>query len=920
MREVIKKSVFLFIISAIYLIVSTKPALAASPQLDLRVTAVIDNINEYPGLENTTFYYDAKRIMKMSRTESYPALYPSEVSTKTFSWKHGGTAAVSWGSSNVSSNCNLLWLGASAVTDSHISLAYVEYSAADNLKPYVYDDGGRAEPIASFNWLEVINSSKRTAKVTLHFRYNPDIAEAAPDPDPDPDYSKTIDYLGDSIANPDTAACGINDYRIYLDVTTESYEAEKERDIIFVLDVSNSMETALGSTTRFEVLKSTVKNAINSLTQNPSNKISIVTFGTRAEIIAARQTDKSGLIGIINSLSLPGGMAGGTNYYESMLHAAQIVNDNIDGSQEKVIFFVSDGQPTASLPAANAGGYSVYSEVATGYAHYAAQQFRNVDKFYSVFIGSDSGNASTLQTITQMVNTSSEKYMVQALSTEQLTNAFERFLSKVGNSLYNVTIADELTPYVTYAGDMKVTRKTGNNETDTLTAGIDYSVAADRNKLSVSFLKSTISGSRYTLSFNIRANDEALEQYEQYGAYPHTGDPGTDYEGNSTSSGRTGFYSNSIAELRYSFGGSGSAVKQYAKPVVQAFKEDYVPGKIQFRKILTGSTLEEGMFSFQILQVIGDEEPVRVAEVKNDREGFITFNSINFDKPGQYLYEVKEIIPDVPRRGMTYDTKTLTAAVNVSEDGNDLNVSITYPEGTSFTNVYEPEPVSVNFEVRKELTGQKLTAGAFQFRLFNGSGDFIEAASNKGDGSVIFSPVEFTKPGTYEFSVRESVPMPADPNIVYDTKSVPITVNVADAGGYLTADVQYPADKVFRNQFVLSPVKSNIELKVVLSGMQLSSGMFKFEMTDGSGRTYSAINQADGKIRFTADFKNAGTYYFTVRQIIPSDPMRYMTYDKRNIPITVKVTVNSKGKLVTNVSSSSDMIFYNSYKIRGGIW
>lgn len=920
MRKIIIKSCFLIIISAVYLAASSQPAFAASQPLNLQVNAVIDNINEYPELKNAMFYYDAKRIVRMSRTGTYPALYPSEVSTKTFSWKHGSTATVSWGSSNASTNCDLLWFGASARTDSHISLKYVEYSTDDNLKPYIYDDGGMAEPIASFNWLEVIRSTKKTAKVTLHFRYNPDIAEGAPDPDPAPDYSKTIDYLGDGIANKDTSANGINDYRIYLDMTTEASEEKKERDIVFVLDVSNSMENDLGGTTRFNVLKSTVKDAVNSLTQNPINKISIVTFGTRAEIIATREDDKSNLISFVNSLSLPGGMAGGTNYYESMLHAAQIVNDSIGDSQEKVIFFVSDGEPTASLPAANAAGYSVYAEVATSYAYYAAQQFKNVDKFYSVFIGSDSGNASTLQTITQMVNVSNEKYMVQASSSEQLTNAFERFLSKVGNSLYDVTITDELTPYVTYAGDMKMESKIGNDEASTLTAGIDYSVTADRNKLSVRLLKSTVSDSRYTLSFNVRANDKAWEHYAQYGSYPHTGDPDTDYEGNSTSSGKSGFYSNGIAELSYSFGGSGSAVKQYSKPVVQVFREDYIPEKIQFQKILTGMDLEEEMFSFEIRRVINGEGSVYISEAKNEKEGFITFNSVDFNKPGQYLYEVKEIIPDVPQQGMIYDTRTLTAVVNVSDNGDGLNVSIIYPDGMSFTNIYEPKPVSVNFEVGKELTGQKLTAGAFQFRLFNGSGEFVEDTSNKTDGSVIFSPIEFTMPGTYEFLVREKVPMPVNPNIIYDTKAVPIKVHVADAGGYLTADVQYPGDRIFRNQFVLSPVKSNIELKIILSGMQLSSGMFKFEMTDGSGKIYSAINQADGKIRFTVDFTNTGTYNFTVRQIIPSDPMNYMTYDKRNIQITVNVTVNSYGKLVTNVHSSSDMIFYNSYKIRGGIW
>jgi len=915
MRKIIKKAAFIFILLTAYSIILNPTAFAASPALNLQVTTVIDNIDEYPELANTSFYYNAKRIVEMGSNSVYPALYPSNSTTRTFSWKHGRTATVSWDSSSGSSNCDLLWFGASAQTDSHISLASVEYSADGNLKSYTYDDNGKAEPMTSYNWLQVINSSKKTAMVTLHFRYNPDIDEAAPDPDPDPDYAKTIDYLGDGIPNPDTSANGINDYRIYLDVTTEASEAETERDIIFVLDVSNSMNTALGDTTRFNVLKNTVKSAVNSLTQNPNNYISIITFGTRAEIVTTRETNKSDLINQVNSLSLPGGAAGGTNYYESMLHAVQIVNENIDGSQEKVIFFVSDGEPTASLPAANAAGYAVYSEVAAVYAYHAAQQFENVDRFYSVFIGSDSGSASTLQTITQMVEVTNEKYMVQASSTEQLTNAFDRFVSKVSDSLYDVAITDELTPYVSYAGDIKVSRKTKDAEAVTLTAGIDYSVTADPDKLSVRLLKSTIPYSRYSLSFNVRASDEALDYYGQYESYPDVGDPDTDYEGNSTSSGQPGFYSNTSAELSYSFGGSGSAVKQYGRPVIQVVEAGAVPAEIQLRKILQGKDLEEGMFEFEISQIIQNENQekpgtVPIATAKNDKDGFITFNSINFSKPGKYLYEVKEIIPDVPERGITYDTKVLTVVANVTRNGDDLAVEIIYQEGTAFTNVYKPEPVSASFEVEKKLIGQTLSSNDFQFRLLNGNGDPIETASNTSDGRVVFSPVEFTKIGTYKYMVREIVPTPANPNIIYDTRT----------GGYLTADVQYSNDKTFTNQFVYSPIKTNIELKVVLSGMQMSTGMFNFELTDSNGNTYSAINQSDGKIRFAVEFTNVGTRTFVARQIIPSDPMRYMTYDKQNIPITVKVTDNGNGKLVANIQSSSDMTFYNSYKVRGGIW
>ena len=916
MNDIIRKVFFVLLLLIAYPVIFSITAFADVSKLDLTITAVIDNIDEYPEMENKTFYYYVERITTMSRG-SYPALYPSAGESREFSWTNGSTNRVSWGRER-NSNSNLLWFGASGKTDSHISLERVEYTAKDNLRQYTYDDEGRAVPIAPFNWLQVVNNSNK-AKVILHFRYNPDIDEAPMEPDPNPDYTKTIDYLGDGTSNPDTSAKGINDYRIYMDVTTETSESAKERDIIFILDVSNSMEEKLGESTRFHVLKDTVKNAVNSLTDSPNNKISIVTFGTRAEIIATREVDKNLLINVVNDLSLPGNTEGGTNYYESMLQATEIINENIDNSQEKVIFFVSDGQPTASLPASGANGYEVYTEIATGYAFQSAAELENIDKFYSVYIGDETGNASTLQTITQMVDVKHERYMVHASSTQELTNAFERFVSKVSDSLNNVIITDELSSYVTYAGDLKVTEKIQNTEERILTAGIDYNVALGRNNLKVQFLRSAGHDSRYTVSFNVLSNDNAWNYYSLKGSYPDIGDSNTDYEGNYTSSGRLGFYSDDKSELSYTFGLGASAVKEYAKPVVQVAKSDYIPGKIRLQKILIGKTLEEKMFEFEIRQIKGDGESVFIAREKNDKDGYITFDSVNFDRQGQYLYEVKEIIPDSPQPGITYDTNNLAVAVNVTEEAGVLYTEITYPDGLSFTNVYNMEPVSVKFDVIKQLTGRTLFNREFQFRLFDGNGNYIESAWNSSYGGAVFSPVQFTSPGIYNFSVKESLPSPVDPNITYDTKTIPIVVNVKEEGGVLVAYVNYPKGKTFNNKFVSSSVNSNINLKIALSGMQLSSEMFKFTMT-GNGKTYTSNNLSNGKIQFAVKFDRAGTYKFTVKQVIPSTPMRYMTYDTKSITVTVNVTSDRWGNLSAKVGYNPESSFYNSYKVKGGIW
>lgn len=891
-------------------------AAAVGPQT-LYVTTVIDNASEYPEqTEGLNTRYDAKRIYQMSKYNNELAYYPSGYETKVISVQNGSTTELAYGSKSSNSNCNTVWFGANGYTDSHLSLVSLEYD--ENVSAYTYSGSGSASDqfaTQPYNWVSVDRNASR-ASVTLHFRYNPDIDEAPPAEAPEPDYKKVIDYLGDGAANPDTDAHGVNDYRLYLDMTTQKQEEEKKSDIIFVLDVSNSMEESLSGSTRFEVMKRTVYDAISVLSENPNNCFSIITFGTNSQVVVSSSTDRSSLLQTVSSLKLPGGAEGGTNYYQSMMQIAGLSSPGA----EQVVFFVTDGEPTAALPAAEAIGYSIYSEVGTIYAVDAARQLQGVDRFYSIFMGSDGGGASTLQTITQMVGTNIEKYMVQATSASQINNAFNRFVSQISNSLYDVTIQDRLTEYVDYLGDLKVMRQTGNEQPVYLAAGSDYTISSGNSVMEVRLLKGTIPDSRYLVSFNVRAGNEALDYYDLHQSYPHTGDSGTDYPGNATSSGLPGFYSNAEASLTYSYGKNGTVSYSYNKPVVQVVEPDAVQAEIRLKKILTGKTLEAGSFQFQLSRISeGEEYPVATAE--NDDEGMITFPDINFSKPGDFLFRVKEIIPEEQVPGIVYDTKTISVEVKVTRSGDELISEVHYPSGTSFENRYEPLPAIIDLEVNKELSGSELEEGMFQFRLLTGNNESVETVSNNASGKVLFSPLTFTNEGTYQYLIRESVPVPADPNITYDLKTITAQVLVTDSGGKLLAEVSYWPDQVFKNIFKYPPETADIEVKKVLTGMQLTAGMFEFELTDmETGEVKEAENRADGTVSFPVSYEEPGEYTYQIREKEPADPIQHMNYDNRVITVTVLAEDDGTGKLVITVIYPPDITFYNSYKIRGGIW
>ena len=932
MRKFMRNTMsFLSVLMIIMFVFTLKSHAIFRKKLELKVNTVIDNIDELPNsVRNKTFHYGAKRITNMTRTNNL-ALYPNQADAQSFTWKHGDSRTLSFNDPSRLSY-NLLWFGSNSNTESNISLEKVVCNS--NLKTYTYNDGGRAKAITPYNWLQIINDNVKNAEVTLHFKYNPDIDEIPmEEPDIHPRYSKKVDYLGNKESEAGSATDKVNYYRLYLDFNPgeDWRKKDNERDIIFVLDVSTSMEEKLGRSTRFKVLKDTLSMAINRLATNEKNKISIVTFGTRANTLITGENDKGKLLKIVNNLTLPGGDAGGTNFYEAMEHAERIINSDPTSEREKVVFFISDGEPTAAQPGANAIGYDYYSEVATAYAYEAGKNFKGTDSFFSIFIGDNTGSASTLQTFSQMVDVTHEKYTVQAADQAQLENAINRFMAGIDITFNDVTITDKLSKYADYAKELKVHRTRDNGDREELKPGTDYKILSDdSDTVSVKFLGDIRPETNYEISFDIKASDEAIIEYEETGIYPHIGDPDTDYAGNTTSSGRKGFYSNDVAELSYNFGSKDTITKKYPKPVIQIYDFNPVGAKIEFEKNLAGKDLIGDEFEFILSEVIEDgevEKTIPVATAKNDGEGTIDFGFIKFSKPGRHVFEVKEVIPENKEPGYTYDDRTLRVIVDVLrlEDKDILKPDVRYIEGTRFLNRYAAEPVSVNFELQKEMIGRGISAGDFQFRLFDGNMKEIETVYNKADGKIIFSDVEFLKPSKYKFIVKEIVPKPQDPNIKYDLNPAYIDVDVVDTDGILKADVNYLNKTKFTNTFSRDsgrPVDADFKFNVILSGAQLSKGMFEFELRDRKGNTYKAKNEANGDIKFRVNFSNMdiGTHEFKAKQIIPAKAIQYMNYDKKEKTVRVDVSDNGRGGITINVSYLSDNTFYNNYKTSGRIW
>lgn len=188
------------------------------------------------------------------------------------------------------------------------------------------------------------------------------------------------------------------------------------------------------------------------------------------------------------------------------------------------------------------------------------------------------------------------------------------------------------------------------------------------------------------------------------------------------------------------------------------------------------------------------------------------------------------------RGGETITFDNLPAGVNykVTEDqlpgwvltSKTGDVGKIQPNKTSiatFINKYSPNTVSVTIEGKKLLDGKP--EGSFKFELLE-NGEVIDTVESQG-GAFSFSPIVYKNEGRHTYTVREVDNL--DPEIVYDTHTENVTVNVVNENSTLKAQVTYDQDGlVFNNERKTGSIK--VYKRVVGHDTREN---FKFELWDG---------------------------------------------------------------------------------------
>lgn len=331
----------------------------------------------------------------------------------------------------------------------------------------------------------------------------------------------------------------------------------------------------------------------------------------------------------------------------------------------------------------------------------------------------------------------------------------------------------------------------------------------------------------------------------------------------------------------------------------------------------------------------------------DNRTQTLQINSNAFPTDGIYRYQVKERKGD--NAGVAYDDRTWILTVTVQDDLTTFTRRITanttcdgvQSDAVQFTNTYQAKPVSVQFRARKTLadpdhTGIQLQAGQYEFTCVEDKtgGQVGTAKTNDQRGDVLFDAISYTRPGTYDYTIRET---PGDRGgVTYDAAKHHVRVTVTDDGeGQLLADVKYDGGTAipeFTNTYRAQPATDTPTAVKRMSASEgnkypLKGDDFAFTLhqqsapANVSNPDQTKRNDRNGDIRFDRlSFPLVGTYVFTMSEqdttvpgVTKDGTVATITYVVEDVGHTGRLSVTSKTVTPSTGDSDGTVTFTNRY-------
>ena len=356
-------------------------------------------------------------------------------------------------------------------------------------------------------------------------------------------------------------------------------------------------------------------------------------------------------------------------------------------------------------------------------------------------------------------------------------------------------------------------------------------------------------------------------------------------------------------------------------------------------KTLEGKTLEAGKFTFVLQETDKNwkaKDGKAAVTATNGENGAYSFGKIEYTEAGTYYYTVSEQGKGTTVDGITYDATEYKITVTVTDAGKGKLVAKADREvnNLNFKNTYSSQKTEITFSGTKTLEGKTLEAGKFTFVLQETDKDWkakdgkaAVTATNGENGAYSFGKIEYTKAGTYYYTVSEQGKGTTVEGITYDATEYKITVTVTDDGkGNLVASADRKVDELNFTNTYKATGSTTLTATKTLTGRSFQSGdnwtftvtaspttapmpehpVITTSATSGNSETLNF-----GKINYT--LKDVGTYVYTITESgnvtnVENDP---------NTARTVKVIVTDNGDGTLKVEQIEDakngLTFTNKY-------
>lgn len=657
-------------------------------------------------------------------------------------------------------------------------------------------------------------------------------------------------------------------YTLSLDVTGASAEwteqTSKPLDIILLADTSGSMSTTVTvddtDKARYQILQDAAKELADALLTEQNTalgndqqiQLAFTRFsggntGSAPSCLTSPQftSDKSQFNAAVDKLSSRVGRyvlgALGATEWDKGLHYANSLSSGRPNAK-KIIIFLSDGEPNRSSDYSQsvyqaaleegkkiiASGTDLYSVGIADSSMLWVKKETNgrttlKAQFPSNLVGPDYYRC--METFAVDVNGGSGGSDSKYYSADDVSNLSEIFKAIIQDITHQMTfqdlvITDELSEYADFVSSDPSQVRVTNNKGELLSPG-EYTVVVSGRKIEIRFPNKLEAGETYTVSFDIKPTQKAYDDradnlnnpnFTGSEGYPVTGDNGTDAEGNQTSSGKPGFYSNDRATLTYhvvtttdgeDVVGEEATARDYAKPVIQ----------VELSQIPVEKTWSDGeekhaedTISVSLYRD-NDSETYRTLTLNAENEWAGSFSNL----PSGHTYSIQEQMNDdlSNRYISTIETDKVSLILGDTNTGS---------EAKRFTITNTLKVTSFTIQKVDENTKDPLADARFELVKADENWDPIDqehpvaTEATGSDGKATFNDIPFGNYLLYETKAPAGYKLPKDPVRVTVEAGMVTLMNVS---GETIGRVALPTEGESTSQpDVTIPNKENDKLPV----------------------------------------------------------------------------------------------------------